>query len=462
MKRLIIISTVILALISCQKELLQTPETSKVSKKFYSNEKEIEEAINAVYATLQFTGNFNTAMPAMGELPGEDAYDATPANDGGVYGQLDDYNAIPQNGLIGDIWEDAYKGIQRANIVLNRINDIEYQKEDTKKSRIGEMYFIRALYYFNLVRVFGDVPLVVEEVKNPQDYFKQQRTPTTEVYTQIKSDLNQAIENLPIRTGKNKYRATKSAAQTLLGKVELTLKNYNEAKSLFMQVVNSGKYSLVDIKQVFSIEHEMNDEIIFAVQFSSGINANSEGSDAYRMFNPTGRIVGKLTGTKGHGVLKESFYNLYEANDSRKTEYVGIMSSGEVYNNKIAPPTTVIGDAGNDWVVLRYADLLLMLAEIENIQGNQTQAMGYINQIRHRAGLNDYTGNNTKDSVFSEIDLQRRLELVWEGHRWFDILRQDRAEAVLGITDKTKLIMPLPASQIAASGNNLKQNEGYN
>lgn len=460
MKRLIFIITIIWVFGSCQDELVQTPITTKVSDNFYKTEKEIEEGVNAVYATLQFKGNFNTATPAMGELPGEDAYDATPANDGGVYGQLDDYNVIPQNGLIGDIWEDAYKGIQRANIVLDEIKEVKFRKESTQQARIGELKFIRALYYFNLVRIFGDVPLIIEKVTNPQDYFAQERTPIAEVYSQIKKDLKEAIKILPERTEKNKYRVVKSAAQSLLGKVELTLKNYSESKALLLEVVNSKKHSLVNIKEVFPIANEMNSEIIFAVQFASGINANSEGSDAYRMFNPTGRKVGKLTGTKGHGVLKESFYNLYGANDIRKGVYVGIISSGEAYNNKIAPPTTVINDAGSDWVVLRYADVLLMLAEIENLEGNQQQALYYLNKIRVRAGLTEFA-NTSKEAVFDEIDLQRRLELVWEGHRWFDLLRQGRAEKVLEITDKNKLLMPIPASQIAASGGSLKQNPGY-
>ena len=461
MKRIIFTYIIIsLALVSCQDELNQEPITTKVAGNFYRNEKEIEEAVNATYATLQFKGNFNLGIPSMGELPGEDAYDATPANDGGVYGQLDDYDVISQNSLIGDIWEDAYKGIQRANIVINRINAITFQNEATKNNRIGEMKFIRALYYFNLVRTFGDVPLITEEVENPLNYFSQGRTATTEVYNQIKLDLNDAITKLPQRNNENKYRVVKTAAQALLGKVELTLKNYPEAKKQLLEVVNSKEYMLVDAENVFSINHQMNDEIIFAVQFASGINGNSEGSSAYQMFNPTGRVEGALTGTKGHGVLKESFYNLYENSDKRKTTYIGIISSKEAYNNKISPPTTAINDAGSDWVVIRYADILLMLAEIENLQGNQTDALFYINQIRKRAGLTVFT-DSSKNKVFEEIDLQRRLELVWEGHRWFDLLRQGRAQSVLGITDKNKLLMPIPASQIAASGGSITQNPGY-
>ncbi|WP_417785745.1 RagB/SusD family nutrient uptake outer membrane protein [Tenacibaculum sp.] len=461
MKRTIYFLIVIaLVTASCDNELIQNPNTSKVADSFYSNEAELEEAVNAVYASLQFTGNFDTAIPAMGELPGEDAYDQTPANDGGVYGQLDDYNVIAQSGLIANIWKDAYVGIQRANIVLNRIENIEYDSEEIRKNRIGEMKFIRALYYFNLVRIFGDVPLITKEIINPQDSFGQERTPVNEVYTQIAEDLAEAIDLLPIRNESNKMRVVKSAAQTLLGKVELTLQNYDQAKLHLEEVVSSGAHNLVDVNEVFSTSNELNEEIIFAVQFSSGINSNSEGSDAYRMFNPTGRVVGNLTGTKGHGVLKSDFYSLYQNNDQRKDVYVGTLESGVAYNNKIAVPTTVVGDAESDWVVLRYADVLLMLAEIENELGNQTNAINYLNQIRNRVGLGDYNGLEDKSSVFTEVDLQRRLELVWEGHRWFDILRQNRASEVLGISDNAKLLMPLPASQIAADPA-LQQNPGY-
>jgi len=461
MKRyLLIIVALNSILISCKKDLVQVPLTTKTADNFYSNEAELEEAVKGVYATLQFTGNYNTGLPAIGELPGEDAYDETPANDNGYYGQLDDINVISQNGIVQDNWADSYSGIQRANIVLNRITDIVYKDNNTKNSRIGEMKFIRALYYFNLVRIFGDVPLVTTEISNPLLSFGQTRTAKAEVYKQIEADLNDAINLLPIRNAGNKMRVVKTAAQTLLGKVKLTQKNYAAAEVLLMSVESSGSHSLLpDVATVFPISNELNDEIIFSVQFASGLNSNSEGTDAYRMFNPTGRVVGNMTGTKGHGVLKSSFYNLYEATDKRKNVYVGAIASGIGYNNKIAVPTTVVTDAASDWIVLRYADVILMLAEIENELGKNTQALTYLNLIRQRAGLTAFSGTD-KAIIFNEIDLQRRKELVWEGHRWFDLLRQDRVKTVLGVTDLNKLLLPLPASQIAADPS-LKQNPGY-
>ena len=462
MKKFSYLLIAVLAMVTtaCEKELIQNPRTTKVADNFYTNEAELEEAVNAVFATLQFTGVYDTAMPAVGELPGEDAYDETPANDGGVYGMLDDFNVIPQSSLIANVWEDSYKGIQRANIVINRIQDIDFEVGATKNTRIGEMLFIRAMLYFNLVRTFGDVPLVTDEVANPQEYFGQVRTPVGEVYSQIIADLDEAIDLLPVRNDGNKGRVVKTAAQALLGKVHLTLKDYTSARSSLLDVVSSNVHDLVAVDEVFSLENELNEELIFVVQYASGINSNSEGSDAYRMFNPTGRQDGGLAGTKGHGVLKPDFYALYADDDARKGVYVGALESGLAYTNKIAVPSTVVGDSGSDWVVLRYADVLLMLAEIENEMDNPDEAISYLDLVRNRANLGDYTGATDQQSVFEEIDLQRRLELVWEGHRWFDLLRQDRAQSILGITDVNKLLLPLPASQIAADPA-LQQNPGY-
>lgn len=463
MKRFTFFVTLISFLFTaCTKQLVQDPLTTKTANKFYSNEGELEEAVNAVYATLQFTGNYDIGLPAMGEIPGEDAYDETPANDDGVYGQLDAFNVIAQSSLIANIWQHAYQGIQRANIVLNRIDAIPYKSADTKNARIGEMKFLRALYYFNLVRIFGDVPLVTAEITNPQESFGTVRTAKADVYKQIETDLTDAMVVLPERTEANKARVVKTAAQALIGKVKLTQAKYGEAKTFLLSVINSGKHHLLtDLTKIFAADNELNAEIIFAVQFASGINSNSEGTDAYRMFNPTGRTVGNMTGTKGHGVLKADFYKLYEATDARKDVYLQALPSGVAYNNKIAVPTTVVTDAASDWVVLRYADVILMLAEIENELENTGEATKYLNMIRNRAGIGNYAGATDKASLFNEIDLQRRKELVWEGQRWFDLLRQGRAKSVLGITDNNKLLMPLPASQIAADPA-LEQNPGYN
>lgn len=464
MKKILYTGFILTAMLlgGCSDELALFPETEKVAGNFYRNEREIEEAVNATYAALQNEGLYDIALLAIGEIPGEDAYDETPANDGGEYGMLDTYSVIPQSYLMQIVWRDSYIAIQRANIVLNRIETVDFVNEQIKISRVGEMKFIRALLYFNLVRIFGNVPLVIEEVEDPQAYFGQGRTDMDLVYAQIRTDLSQAIEELPVRTDANRNHAFRSSAQALLGKVELTLGNYAQAKIHLDAVADpaSGHLLLDNPNQVFALTNELNREIIFAVQFAGGVNSNSEGNDAYRMFNPTGRVVGNMAGTKGHGVLNPDFYRLYAANDRRKDVYVGALPSGLAFGNKISVPTTVVDDSGSDFVVLRFADVILMLAEVENSLGNFDVAAGYIDRIRLRAGIGNYLGARNEAALFAEIDLQRRKELVFEGHRWFDILRTGRAQTVLGITDANRLLFPVPAGQTAAD-NSIVQNLGY-
>lgn len=464
--RLINICFVTIILFSCSNKLEQVPKTDKVSQDFYQTESEIEGAVNGVYATLQFGGNYDHGIPAIGELGGEDAYDQTPANDGGYYGQIADHHVVDDNAIISDNWEDSYKGIQRASIVLNQIEDVDFENNEKKDHRKGEVKFIRALYYFNLVRIYGDVPLVVDEVEDPLESFGQERTDKSEVYDQIIEDLSNAVDLLPKTNDDG--RADKTAAQALLGKVYFTLDKNSEAKTLFEDVVNSGEHELLsNVEDIFSVDNELNKEIIFAVQFASGLSANSEGTDAYRLFNPSDRVENGMSGTKGHGVIKADFINSFDDDDKRKGTYFGLLSSGIGYNKKIAVPTTEVGDSDSDWVVLRYPDVLLSLAEIENEDGNigsnndsePGTAIGYINMVRERAGIGKYSGNTNKNSVFEEIGLQRRKELIWEGHRWFDLLRQGRAKEVLGI-DEDKLLMPIPSNQ-TNTDDALKQNPGY-
>ncbi|MBC8154083.1 MAG: RagB/SusD family nutrient uptake outer membrane protein, partial [Bacteroidetes bacterium] len=183
----------LLGLISCEEQLFQTPITSKELGKFLQNETEVEEYVNAVYANLQTNGLYGRDFPAVAETPSDNTYSEVPANDDGVYGQLDFFTTIPANLLVTDVWRESYRTIQRANVVLNRIDNVTYAVVATKQARTGEMKFIRALLYFNLVRLFGDVPLVVGETADPNEYFGKGRTASVQVYDQIKKDLTEAI-----------------------------------------------------------------------------------------------------------------------------------------------------------------------------------------------------------------------------------------------------------------------------
>ncbi len=450
---------------ACEDKLFQEPQTSKVLNNFLRNETEAEEYVNAVYANLQSNGLYGLYLPAFGEIQSDNTYDEVPANDNGIYGQLDQFTTIPSNSIVTDVWTQSYRTIQKANVVLNRVSRISYATDATKQARIGEMKFIRALLYFNLVRLYGDVPLVTQETTDPNAYFGQGRTASSQVYDQIKKDLTDAITVLPATTSQP-GRAVKTAAQTLLAKVHLTLKNYADAQTLLQAVVSSGQHTLMsNPADVFSISNENNKEIIFAVQFASGVNGNTEGSTLFQQFSPSGTV----SGAKGHNLPTKSLYALFASADKRKGTYLTATSSGTPWTRKLTQPTTVITDGGSDVVVLRYADVLLMLAEVQNELGDASGAATNLNLIRTRAGLVNTTAT-TQSALRSAIDLERRFELVGEGHRWFDLVRSGNAVSVMNdwfnannilvTITSNNLLMPIPQSQINTDPS-INQNPGY-
>ena len=452
----------LLALASCTKELNQQPITSKSLGNFLNTETEVEEYINAVYGTLQSNGLYGLYLPAIGEIPSDNTFDEVPANDGGMYGQLDQFTTVASNGMLSDFWKNSYQGIQRANTVLNRVDGISYAVSANKQARKGEMHFIRALLYFNLVRVFGDVPLVTKETSNPNEFFGQGRSSKDLIYTQITTDLASAIQELPVSTN-TPGKAIKTAAQSLLGKVYLTLGKFSESKAVLADVVASGKHQLLnDPADIFALNNKNNNEIIFAVQFASGLNGNSEGSSAYQQFSPSGSI----SGAKGHNLPTKSFYQLYTAGDKRKNAYAGLTSAGTPFSTKLKASTTTPVDGGSNFVVLRYADVLLMLAETENELGNAQNAKNALNLVRKRAGLVDIT-LQSQTEIRAAIMLERRLELIGEGDRWFDLLRTNTAVPVMNawfasqnittrIADRD-LLQPIPQDQIDTDPS-IKQN----
>ncbi|WP_420320120.1 RagB/SusD family nutrient uptake outer membrane protein [Flagellimonas sp.] len=467
-KYIFLITVVFLGLFSCEDELDIVPITEKASNNFYSNEQELESAIAGVYAQLQDGGLYELDLIGVGEISGEDSFEEIAANDGGRFGQLDDFSTNAGNDLVGDIWRESYKGIQRANTVLNRITDIEYESTSAKTNRIGEMKFIRALLYFNLVRLYGDVPLVITETESPFDFFGQGRTPLAEVYNQIETDLNEAIQDLPV--AKSPGKPARGAAQALLGDVMLTQGNFGGALTNFAAVVNSSEYALApSTSEIFGVANEGNSEILFEVQFASGflVDGKKEGSSAGSQFRPSGTTAS----AKGHNLPTQAFIDSFEAGDTRLNDYVGVDPGANpfYFSTKYEISPTGADDGGSDHLIIRYADVILKYAESLN-EGNQTtDAITQLNLVRSRAGLAATTAVSQSE-VRAAIRQERRFELIGEGHRWFDLKRYGTAVSVMNAffsnsgsnvtINENKLVLPIPQSQLDTDAS-ITQNPGY-
>lgn len=460
-----IIIFVSLLLASCSNELDISPITQRSASNFYSSEQEIESAIFGAYAQLQNNGLYGLDLIGVGEIPGEDTFEEIAANDGGRFGQLDDFSTNSNNDLVSDIWRESYEAIQRINIVLNRINDVEFKNSSVKNNRIGEMKFLRALMYFNLVRLYGDVPLVLKETTNPSDYFGQGRNPISEVYSQIELDLIDAIKNLP--NLKSSGKPAIGAAQALLADVMMNQGKYNEAVTTLTPLINSNVYKLMtSTSQIFGTANEGNSEILFEIKYASGVNGNREGESAASQFRPSGTTAN----AKGHNLPSEQFVNLFESADTRKNNYIGrnITANPFYYSLKYEVSSTGADDGGSDHIIIRYADVLLKYAEALNETGDLNAAK-YLNDVRKRAGLPNTTATSQSELRIA-IELERRFEFIGEGHRWFDLKRTGKAVQTMNDWFKSNnknititadnLILPIPQNQ-RDTDPTLSQNKGY-
>ena len=465
MKKIILLLTQFL-MFSCVDQLEINPTTEKVSNNFFRNEEEIESGILGTYAVLQGSHLYGLDLIGAGEVSGEDATEESLSNDGGRFGELETLTIAPVNDLVAGIWRESYVAIQRANTILNRITDIEFNSESTKEARIGEMKFVRGLLYFNLVRLYGDIPLVLSEVANPLKSFGQGKTSISEVYAQIEQDLSEAISELPLE--KSPGRPAIGAAQALLADVYMTQARYAEALALYETIVSSGEYQLVpSTANIFGIENEGNSEVLFEVQFATGLDGNNEGSPSFSQFRPSGTV----SNGKGHNLPSFAFVSLYDqVNDERFIHYVARDTNASTlyYTNKF-DPTSDPNDGGSDFIVIRYSEIILKHAEALNETGQTSNAIVQLNLIRNRAGLSNSTAVSQSE-VRNAIRFERRLELIGEGHRWFDLKRYGTAVDVMNAffasqgqsvaINQNQLVLPIPQSQLDTDPA-IEQNPGY-
>ena len=459
---------------SCSDFLEQNPQTDLSENDFYKTADDILSAVNGVYSSLQ-EGDIYGNWYVFGEIPSDNTRNQL-SGSVTTQNEFDQFYIDTQNSMIANFWKAAYKVINRTNTVLGRIDGIEINTELANRDKL-ECKFIRALMYFNLVRVYGDVPLVLKEISISESY-DILREPKENVYNQIIADLKEA-QDLPVSySTAEDGRATQGAAKALLANVYMTLHKYAEAETILAEIINSGQYSLLEntpgslnidgYKNVFSPVNHNSKEGIFEIQFLKG--GYGEGSNYANNFAPenSGTNVVAVGGTGGNNIPEMDIYNAYEEGDLRRDFSMSLGYYDNRKNNEWVESRYVCkfmdvpyqnNDASNNYPVIRYADVILMYAEALNQNGKTAEACKYLNMTRRRGFGYQTTETSPVDLQTTDkaqfalmVEQERRVELAFENHRWFDLIRTGRAVEVMkskGFSlNETNLICPIPQKQI--------------
>ncbi len=431
-KKLIVITLALgMGQFSCQEDFLVTTDPTRIGTEvFYKNQAQFNQALNGVYGQLQTITN---SAYVFQELPSDNTtVDLNPSDRGdAVRWEAFEFSTVNAgNTDISGLWNRYYSALYNTNYTLEKLTTSEL--DATAKAPIeGQLKFLRAYFYFHLVQYFGDVVLVTSTLANPDQAFDLVRSPQAEVWAQIEKDLNEAITGLPATYPAAQVgSATKGAALALLGKVYLTQKKYNDAVSTLKQVTG---YALNPVyADNFNPAKKNGPESIFEVQYQGGNDLGEWSSFAYT-FAPRASAAAVTgfanTPPGGRNIPTNDLIAAYEPGDLRKdaslkTSYT---LNGTVVNIpyiiKYTHPHTLSGRTDDNWPVLRYADVLLMLAEALNEQSGPTpEAYGYLNQVRTRAGLKEVSGLD-KAMFKTAVLKERRVELAFENQRWFDLKR---------------------------------------
>jgi hypothetical protein len=485
MKKLIgILALATLLMMSCEKDFIEiSPESTLTSDLLFKTDKDFQDALIGCYAELQ---PFYKYFWKFGDLPGDDCKQYATREQQNV--RIDNFIVDVNDNILSTAWADLYQIVERSNLLLSKIEGADVSIVTNKEFYIGEAKFIRALAYFNLVRIFGDVPLITAPI-TVNNALKTSREKVDVIYDElIISDLMDAEAILPITyPSANVGRVTKGAAKSLLGKVYLTRQDFEKAEIKLKEVTTMGYSLLTDFNDLFNFDSEHHSEFIFDVEYIDG-NIGL-GSDFTKHFLPdiadigvtinnAIRAVYNITtneGTDG-GAPNTEFLAAFDPNDLRKykTATTGIFDINgnwvPIPDGALVPTFTqkymapVVTDSKINWRVIRYADVLLMLAEALNENNKTDEALPYLNQVRTRAGLAGYSDLTQLDAR-EKIYMERRFELYMEGHRWFDLVRTGRALSVMGPSgmEAHMAIFPVPQSQILVVNDTgiFSQNPGY-
>ena len=486
MRRIIYFGILIISVglnFGCKKFLTVDPPYSQDVENFFQSPEDYDRALTGAYDMLQ--GSFMTLW--IGEIASDNAIaGGESVNDSQGLHQIDDMTHGGVNNELRNVLRWNYTGITRANYILENKDNIDFVGKD---HIIAEAKFLRAYYYFELVKYFGDVPLIIDKRIGIEEALQIPRSPKAEVYAQIEKDFSEAAQVLnPMASQKG--RATKGAALAFLGKVYLYQNKFSEASSTFDEVINSGIYSLIpNYNDLFSVANENNSETIFDVQYT-GLEGGSYGclicleGNAAVGFQGIRQYNGPVYGDgNSYNLPTQALYDAFSSIDPRRgatildieafiaaqpdaasiTYAQGAGGHTGFYNNKYIKRQGEIGLPDNDltspvnYRVMRYADVLLMAAEAHYQTGNSSKAQQLVNQVRVRAGVPGLAVNS-----INVIYKERRFELSGEGLRFFDLVRTGQAaDFIQGFIPGKHEVFPIPQVEIDLAGGSWPQNSGY-
>ncbi len=454
---------------SCNDFLDLKPVSQANEEVYYKNQADFESAMVPVYATLYDLYGPESLPSYYGELSSDNVYcDETAGDVSAKMAFSNHQNFTSANSVVEGFWNDYYESLFKINNILEKMKNVEFS---TKTQIEGECRFLRALLYFDMVRAWGDLPLVLKPVSTSEAY-AMGRTPKEKIYETIIEDLKFAAANLPAKADQRfAGAATSDAANTLLGKVYLTLGDKENAKTVLL--AEYGKFSLnQNYADLWSLSNKNSVESIFEVQYKGG--KNNPYSKYWALFTPLDNRIITAWG-KGVNQVSNDLWDAFESGDPRRDATIqhGYYSnSNEFVDVKFCVKWRDTGAeidglteaADNNFIILRYADVLLMLTEA-------TGDARYLNEVRARAGLPGYGEagypSDKYPTLAAALQHERQVEFGCEFHRWFDLQRFGTALDVIKNCSKhvtmpaEQLLLPIPQYIIDQNPNVMTQNPGY-
>lgn len=465
MKKLLYFIAAATMLTACQDFLELAPRSTTNAINFYKTEGDFKTAIVGAYQSFR---SYPGMYIELSNYRSDEMYLISSTTGNLARFEISRFREVADNNIVANAWDNLYSGVARTNDILAFLEGSSISAE-AKAQFTGEARFMRAFHYFNLVRLWGKVPLVLEPI-GASEALRKQRDEVAQVYAAIEDDLLIAVANLPeMYPSSDAGRATKSAAKALLAKVYLTQEKWAEVRDVLVDIVN--KSLLPKSGDVFDVTKKMNAEILFAVRYNKDIVGQGHGAWPQAISDTTSQD------------LSPTFLASFKSTDSRRALYY-YKKEGTLYIvKKFFDTRSTINttEYGNDFVLLRQADVQLMYAEALNELGYVADgdAFTYLNNIHTRAGLNAFSSATLTDqTVFRDSLLyERKLEFGLEGHRWFDLLRTDNALSELTAEfenvpvlnsdvnniQEFRLVFPIPQKEVQKINNEVifPQNPGY-